>query len=94
MRQSMKRGRKLTPRLPTGMPKPVAELAKECIEHDYLDAVSGRMADPKGYIIRMEAAQAAYDHYTLIGGEGVAVETPEEDALAATRSEMTPEAPE
>ena len=85
----MKRGRKPTPRLPTGMPKPVAELAMERLETDYLDAINGTMPDPKAYLLRMEAAQVAYDHYTQIGGEGVPIPPPEDDAaLTTTRTEI------
>jgi hypothetical protein len=51
------------------------------------------MADPKGYLVRMEAAQAAYDQYVRLGGEGVPLDPPDDAALAATRSEMNTEPP-
>jgi hypothetical protein len=74
------------------LPKAVLDLARERLSDDYLGFVSGTAAEePKLYILRIDAADAAYDQLERIGGAGEATAETSDDVLRGARLHMSSE---
>ncbi len=75
--------------------KAALDLAREKLSDDYLGFISGTAAEePKLYILRIEAADAAYGQLERIGGAGEAPADTSDDVLRDMRLHMSSESPE
>jgi hypothetical protein len=75
------------------LPKAVLDRAKEKLSDDWLGFVAGTSAeDPKPYILRLEAAEAAYSALERIGGAGETPADADDDVLRGLRLHMAAEA--
>lgn len=74
------------------LPRAVLDLAKEKLSDDWLGFVAGTSEDdPKRYVGRMEAANAAYDMLERIGGAGEPPEAEADDVLRSVRLDIASE---
>jgi hypothetical protein len=77
------------------LPKATLDLVREKLSGDYLGFVEGTgTEDPKPYILRIEAANAAYEQLERLGGAGEAPADTGDDVLRDVRLHMSSETAE